>query len=119
VSTKFFQQILQITNEEVFHTGAWRTLQVNAEGDTSPDGLIAYEWRSDKAWKIIVVNLSEGTSQGRIPLATSMPAGGQYNFFDQVNDVTYLRSGDEVHNIGLFVRRDKFQAHLFDITAAQ
>ncbi len=36
VSEKFFQQILQITNEEVFHTGAWRTLQVNAEGDAPP-----------------------------------------------------------------------------------
>jgi Alpha amylase, catalytic domain len=117
VSTKFFRQILQITDEEVFHTGAWRTMQVNAEGDAPPDGLIVYEWRSDKAWKIVVVNLSDRTSQGRIPLAGSVPTGGQYIFYDQINDVKYERSGDELHNLGLFVRRDRFQAHLFDIAA--
>ncbi len=42
VSEKFFSLLLKITNEEVFHTGAWTILRVNAEGDAPPDGLIAY-----------------------------------------------------------------------------
>jgi hypothetical protein len=118
VSVKFFQQILQITNEEVFHTGSWRMLQVNAEGDAPPDGLIAYEWRSDKAWKIVVVNLSDVTCQGRIPLGDGVNAAAQYVFWDQINDAKYPRSGEELRGVGLFVRRDRFQAHLFDISAA-
>ncbi|MGC2720573.1 MAG: alpha-amylase family glycosyl hydrolase, partial [Candidatus Acidiferrales bacterium] len=116
VSEKFFELLLQITNEEVFHTGAWRILQVNAEGDAPPDGLIAYEWRSDTAWKMVVVNLADGTCQGRIPIGNGISADAQYLFWDQINEVKYPRSGAELHDVGLFVRRDRFQAHLFDIT---
>jgi hypothetical protein len=118
VSVKFFTQLLQITNEDVFHSGAWRMLPVHAEGDAPPDGLIAYEWRTGKAWKIVVVNLSGGTCQGRIPLAGSVDAKAQYTFWDQLHDVKYPRSGEELSGVGLFVRRDAFEAHLFDITAA-
>jgi hypothetical protein len=117
-SAKFFTQLLQITNEDVFHSGQWRMLAVNGEGDAPPDGLIAYEWRTDKAWKIVVVNLSGNTCQGRIPLADSFDAQTQYTFWDQANDVKYPRSGEELNGLGLFVRRDAFEAHLFDITAA-
>ena len=87
-------------------------------GDAPPDGLIAYEWRTGKAWKIVVVNLSGGTCQGRIPLAGSVDAKAQYTFWDQLHDVKYPRSGEELSGVGLFVRRDAFEAHLFDITAA-
>jgi hypothetical protein len=119
VSEKFFELLLKITNEEVFHTGAFRVLQVNAEGDAPPYGLIAYEWRSDSAWKMIVVNLADGTCQGRIPLAGAVDSAAQYTFWDQVNDVKYLRSAEELQGIGLFVRRDRFEAHLFDITKVE
>ncbi len=81
--------------------------------------MIVYEWRSEKAWKIVAVNLSDGTCQGRIPLAGSVDAGKQYVFWDQINDVKYPRSGKELHDLGLFVRRDRFEAHLFDISLAQ
>ncbi len=116
VSEKFFELLLRVTNEEVFHTGAFRMLAVNAEGDAPPDGLIAYEWRNDNAWKLIVVNLAGGTCQGRIPLAGAVDAGANYTFWDQVNDVKYPRSGAELTTMGLFVRRDRFEAHLFDVT---
>ncbi len=119
VSEKFFSLLLKITNEEVFHTGDWKILQVNAEGDAPPDGLIAYEWRSDSAWKIVVVNLADGTCQGRIPLAGAVDAAAQYTFWDQVNDVKYPRTGAELSSMGLFVRRDRFEAHLFDIAKAE
>jgi hypothetical protein len=118
VSVKFFTQLLQITNEDVFHSGQWRMLPVNAEGDAPPDGLIAYEWRTDKAWKIVVVNLSGGTCQGRIPLGGGVDAKAQYVFWDQANNVKYPRTGEELNSLGLFVRRDAFEAHLFDITTA-
>lgn len=89
---------------------------MNAEGDAPPDGLIAYEWRSDTAWKMVVVNLADGTCQGRIPIGNGISADAQYLFWDQINEVKYPRSGAELHDVGLFVRRDRFQAHLFDIT---
>jgi hypothetical protein len=115
---KIFAKILKITNEDVFHNAEWNLLQINAEGDASPGGLIAYEWRSEKSWKLIVVNLSGNPSQGRIPFGENVSAEKQYMFYDELNDVHYARDGKELHAIGLFVRRDAFQAHLFDVTSA-
>jgi len=119
LSTNFFQKILQITRQDLFHEGKWNLLDVAPEGDAPPDGLIVYEWRSLKAWKIIAVNLAEYTSQGRVHLGDRVSPGQNYVLNDELNDVRYDRSGAELHNIGLFIRLAAFQAHLFDLTLAR
>jgi glycosidase len=118
ISTNFFQKILQITRQDVFHEGKWNLLDVAPEGDAPPDALVVYEWRSPKAWKIIAVNLAAYTSQGRVHLGDRVSPTQNYIFNDELNNVRYDRTGQELHEIGLFVRRDLFQAHLFDITPA-
>jgi len=117
-SRAFFHKILSLAHENVFHDGKWAMLEVAAEGYTSPAGLLVYEWRSSGAWKIIAVNLAAGPSQGRVHLADRVSAANQYIFYDQLNEVRYDRSGAELHDVGLFIRLDGFQAHLFDITPA-
>lgn len=116
VATAFFKKILAITKADVFHSGNWSLAPVTPEGDDSSVNLIAYEWRSDAAWKMIVVNLQSTTSQGRIPLANRISPAKQYVFFDELNDVRYDRSGEELSRLGLYVRREGFQSHIFDIT---
>lgn len=111
----FFAKILHITNEDAFHHGTWTLLPVTAVGDGTAGSLIAYEWRLGTAWKLIVANLSGGTSQGRIPLGDRVVPSKQYTFDDQLNGVQYQRDGHELHDWGLYVRRDAFSAHLFDI----
>jgi hypothetical protein len=118
VSLSFFQKLLGLTRENVFHDGSWSPLEVAAEGYTSPAGLIVYEWKSRTAWKIIAVNLTAGASQGRVRLGDRVSATQQYIFYDQLNEVRYDRAGDELHNVGLFVRLEGFQAHIFSITPA-
>lgn len=118
ISTKFFHNILQITRQDVFHEGKWSLLDVAPEGDAPTDALLVYEWRSPKAWKIIAVNLAAYISQGRVHLADRVSPTQNYVFNDELNNVRYDRTGQELHEIGLFIRRDPFQAHLFDITPA-
>jgi hypothetical protein len=118
ISRNFFQKILQITRQDVFHEGKWSLLDVAPEGDAPTDALLVYEWRSAKAWKIIAVNLAAYTSQGRVHLAGRVSPTQNYIFNDELNNVRYDRTGQELYNIGLFIRRDPFQAHLFDITPA-
>ena len=84
----------------------------------SSANLIGYEWLLGAAWKLIVVNLEDTASQGRIPLANRVSPAIQYVFFDELNDVRYDRSGEELSRLGLFVRREGFQAHVFSITPA-
>jgi hypothetical protein len=112
----FFEKILKITNEEVFHTGHWSLLPVSAEGDDTVGNLAVYEWRSAKAWKIIAVNIVGAASQGRVRMDESISPSIQYDFYDELHDVHYSRAGEELRAIGLFVRREAFDAHIFDIT---
>jgi hypothetical protein len=117
-SVALFDKILRVTSDDVFHSGNWSLLPITAEGDPSSENLVAYEWRSAGAWKMIVVNLSGGAAQGRIRLGERVSTSNEYIFYDQLNEVRYPRHGEELHNMGLFVRREGFEAHLFDITLA-
>jgi Alpha amylase, catalytic domain len=115
-SVAFFEKILRITEEELLHKGRWNLLAVDPEGDGTSGNLVAYEWRLEEAWKLIVVNLVGATSQGRIRFADRALPAEKYVFRDELDDASYPRSGDELRRLGLFVRRDGFQAHLFDVT---
>lgn len=117
-SVEFFQKILRITKEDVFHTGVWSLLEVVPEGDGTSGNLIACEWRAKNSWKVIAVNLAGSASQGRVKLGDRAALDQQYKFNDELNEVIYPRSGQELHDIGLFVRLEAGQAHLFDVTSA-
>ena len=118
-ASSFFQRILLITKQEVFHTGEWTLLAANPEGDASPDGLIVYEWRNENSWKVIAVNPSANVAQGRMRWPENTFPAARYNFYDELNEVPYVREGEELRSMGLFVRLDPFQAHIFDVSAAQ
>jgi hypothetical protein len=115
-SVRFFAKVLRSTKEDVFHHGQWNLLPVTPEGDSTSENLIVYEWRSEAAWKMIVVNLSGSAAQGRIRLGDRVSRSKEYAFYDLLDDIRYPRHGEELTDLGLFVRRDAFQAHLFDIT---
>ena len=117
-SAAIFCKLLEITNEHIFHMGHWKLLEVAPESDDTSANLIVYEWRSEQTWKVIVVNLAACASQGRVKMGDRVSSACQYIFHDQLNEERYLRSGDELHSIGLFVRREAGQAHLFDVSPA-
>jgi hypothetical protein len=119
VSVAFFGKILGITHEEVFHSGQWNLLEIVPEGDDTSANIVVYEWRSEKSWKIIVVNLADYASQGRVRMGDRVSPARQYIFYDQLDEERYVRSGEELHNVGLFVRREGGGAHLFDVTPAR
>ena len=117
-SVAFFETIFRITEEHIFHEGDWNLLPVESEGDDTSGNLVAYEWRLEGVWKLIVVNVAGTPSQGRIRFGDRALSAGEYVFHDELDDARYARSGDELRRLGLFVRRDGFQAHLFDVSPA-
>lgn len=118
VLSQLFDNILRITREDVFHRGFWKLLEVTADNDATAGNLMAYEWRSEKSWKVIAVNLAGSASQGRVHFGRALGAQ-EYVFYDELNDVRYMRGADELRNLGLFVRRERFGAHLFDVSPTQ
>ena len=114
----FSEKILRITKEDVFHKGKWSVLPITPEGDGSSSNLVVFEWRWKKSWKLIAANLANHASQGRIHFGDRPFAAKEYAFYDELHDVRYVRSRDELRSLGLFVRREACEAHLFDITRA-
>jgi Alpha amylase, catalytic domain len=117
-SVAFFEKLLRITKQETFHKGLWHLLPISSEGDDTSGNLVAYEWRLEKLWKVIVVNLTGAASQGRISFGERTPPADEYVFHDELDDIRYPRSGEEIRHRGLFVRREALQAHLFDVSSA-
>jgi hypothetical protein len=117
-STTLFGKILRITKDSVFHGVEWNLLSVTPEGDDTAGNLVVYEWRSEKAWKVISVNLASCASQGRVNFGDRPLAAKEYIFYDELNDVRYNRTADELRSPGLFVRREGFDAHLFNVSPA-
>ena len=118
VRKEFFAKLLAATKEDAFHAGNVTVVSVTRDNEPTEDNLFAYEWRTDKAWRLVVANLSNGPAQGRLHLNGGINAKTTYNLTDQLDGAKYVREGAEIAQLGLFVRRDAFQAHLFDITPA-
>ena len=114
--TEFFAKLFAATRDDVFHTGQWSVSRVTRDNEPTEDSLFAYEWRSEKSWKVVIANLSPETAQGRVHLNNGVDFNSAYNFKDQLDGATYVREGAEIAQQGLFVRRDAYQAHLFDVT---
>ncbi|HKQ85602.1 MAG TPA: alpha-amylase family glycosyl hydrolase [Candidatus Acidoferrales bacterium] len=113
---QFFAKLLAATSDDVFHAGQWSSVQVTRDNEPTEDNLFVCEWRSGKLWKVVVINLSSGPAQGRVHLNDGIDPDSAYNFNDQLDGVRYVRQGAEIAQQGLFVRRDAYQAHLFDVT---
>lgn len=112
----FFAKLFAATQDDAFHSGKWSVLQVTRDNEPTEDNLFVYEWRSDKSWKIVVANLSPGPAQGRIHLTNGIDPDSAYNFNDQLDGAEYVRQGAEIAQQGLFVRREGYEAHLFNVT---
>lgn len=111
----FYELILTLSNEPVFHSGEWKILEVSSAGDDTFRNLVGYQWLSNNTRKVVVVNLGEATSQGRVQFSEGISASQEYNFLDQLHDAPYSRAGAEIAVSGLYIRLDAFGAHLFDI----
>ena len=115
---KTYEKILAIAAQPIFHLGEWRLLDVGADSDGSHEQLIAYRWRRDGEYKLIVINLAGHAAQGRIPLADELAPSAQYNLFDELSDTAYLRERQDLLAQGLYVRLEAYGAHIFSIGAA-
>jgi hypothetical protein len=118
VREQFFKKLFAATREDAFHNGVWRVLPVTPDGTQTANNLFVYEWRADKVWKIIGVNMSGAPAQGRIHFGDNVFADRKYNFIDQLDGTLYVRDGHELADLGLFVRREAFEAHIFNVVLA-
>jgi hypothetical protein len=66
----------------------------------------------------VVVNIASGASQARVHFGGEVSSASTCMFADELNEAHYSRSGDEIARMGLYVRLEAFQAHVFDVVPA-
>lgn len=107
-----YRRLLAIVDAPVFHGGVWRLCDI--AGATAAD-LVAWCWRDDGAWRLIVVNLGERIAEGHVDVSGDLPAGDRVGFDDLLNGARYDWSRADLSG-GLYVRLDPGAAHIFSAT---
>ncbi|MBI5074398.1 MAG: alpha-amylase [Nitrospirae bacterium] len=115
----FYEKLLAITKQSVFHDGEWQLKEVFPFADESFQNLIAFTWKSSLQTILVVVNLGWNLSQGRIPLKDELAEEGNYLLIDGLNNQKYMRSGVDMATVGLHVILDGYKAHIFDLIPEQ
>ncbi|MDT7042391.1 alpha-amylase family glycosyl hydrolase [Candidatus Nitronereus thalassa] len=112
-----YERLLLITNEEVFHNREWRLLSTRPAGNETFQNLIAYQWQSSTAWKIVIVNVSDVLSQGHVELSEVLPSSYRgYCFVDQLTRKRFTYAYGLLAKQGLPILLDPFSAHIFDVS---
>ena len=113
---RFYDRLLATVDEDVFHAGEWRLLDVHPSGDDSNADLIAWLWTSGAECRIVVVNLSAGRAQGHVQIGAGLPECGDTCMFEDLLDGRhYWWTRMALDREGLYVRLEKGAAHILKL----
>lgn len=101
---EFLRTLLVEIRTGPYRDGTWRLLAaVGWPGDDSARNLLAWSWDAgEESRRIVVVNLSDFTSRGRVALPWGDLGGRSWRLRDRFGE-SYLRGGDEMRSPGLYV----------------
>jgi hypothetical protein len=113
----FYQRLFSFASVPPVGTGAWKPLDVKqaGEGNYSHENLLAWIWHDDESLKIVCVNFSGLTCQGRLRISPGIIQAGPLTFRDVATGEIYVRTTDEVLGGGLYVELPPWKAHLLDL----
>lgn len=113
---EFYRNLFSITKELVFKNGSWKILEASpvADSDQSNDNLLAWEWRSGKELRVVIVNYNNSTSRCRLKFNIESKSD-DIMLNDLLNHTSYKRSVKEIADKGLFVELKSFNSHIFSI----
>jgi hypothetical protein len=87
----------------------------------SDDQILAYQWRTDSAWAILVANWSDRPAQGRVligeELGTGFAGTPTLVFVDRLHGQAYERRREEVVQEGLPVQLAPYGVQLLMVTS--
>jgi Alpha amylase, catalytic domain len=113
----FYDRILTITNEDVFHAGQWTLLSSHSVDDDSFNNIIAYQWKTNCDWRLVMVNVSAMVAQAYIQLNGQLEIDQHtrsvYTLYDRFNDQVYEGRQEDLRQNGLYVRLDPMGCHIF------
>jgi hypothetical protein len=114
----FYERLVRAIDDDVFHAGEWRFLDVHSAGDRSNSDLLAWRWLSGGEIRIAAVNLGGGTSQGLVQLSSDLPGDPRDDaivFEDLLDGHQYPWSRQALNQSGLYVKLGTGAAHVLRV----
>jgi len=100
----FYRTLLKAAASEGLREGEWRLCERTGWPDNeSYQNLVAWCWRNDGEYHLVVVNLSDSLAQGNVRLPWDELKGRSWKMTDLFTEKEYERNGDEMCNQGLYV----------------
>ncbi len=115
----WYRSLLAAVETDEVRRGRWRLLDVTGWPDNQTyRNLLAWTWSDGDGHHphIVVINLSDTASQGRVPLGLPQLRARQWQLADLIADVCFERDGDELEDPGLFVALEPWQFHLLKLS---
>lgn len=100
----FYRKLLWLTSSHALKKGQWQLCERTGWPDNpSYQHIVAWGWRSDEEYNLIVVNLSKAPAQARVRLPWNELRDATWYMTDLFSGEEYQRSGNELSTEGLFV----------------
>ncbi len=108
----FCQRLLGAIAHPVFHHGNWQLCECSGWPDNdSFKHLLAWCWCNGNDRFLIVVNYAPKRTQGLVRFSGRELENQNWRLRDSLTEVTLERSGNELHNPGLFVALGPWDCH--------
>jgi hypothetical protein len=114
----FYQKLLQTVSTEAFRNGEWRLCEKSGWPDNqSCKNLVAWCRRNGEERFLIIVNLSDARSQGRVLMPWDELSGRMWQLTDMFTGEVYERYGNEMLQSGLFADLAAWGFHVLKFSA--
>jgi hypothetical protein len=113
--THFYARLTTEIRHPIYSSGQWSLLEMTpGQSNESHKNLIAYGWKMGDNYRLIVINLTDAPSQAHVRLA-GWPDIPQHDWRlnDVLNGDRYLRRGELLDGVGLYVDLAPYHSHIF------
>ena len=112
--SEFYKALLGAVDRPLFREGQWSLCERTGWPDNASYlNLVAWNWMKDDEHYLMVVNLSDISSQAKVQVRWPDIGGGRWTLTDVMSGATYERDGDEMLSPGLYVELGPWNYHFF------
>jgi hypothetical protein len=112
VLVAFYRCLLNTIDADLFHVGEWHLCEVHGWADNASfHDIVAWSLRLGVERTLVVLNLADHGSQAIVQLPWEDLRGRTWRLVETLDRECYVRDGDELATVGLFVDLDAWRYH--------